>query len=152
MTRFFCTKKLQNRPKEHQNGPKMGSKRCNNSPKMMPKRSQNDPDRPKNGPKSPKNDSKMTDLWPVFWPLFDPFYALFWAILTVFFWLQKGSRWRKGVNRCKKKSSKVTYTFIKVHKNPKNPPRMLPENPHLLHTFMGWSVDFDRLLSKRSVL
>ena len=74
---------------------------------------------------------------------------------------QKWPKWHckppNRVKNCPKQSkvtkahSKLTQTFIKVHKHTQNLLGILPRHANLLHTSSGWNADFDcfRLISFR---
>ena len=82
-------------------------------------------DRPKNGTKSPQNDQIFVHFLALFVPMFGPASGHFDPSLTP----KRPKNGQKGSEVTKKNSSKVMYTFIKVHKNTQHPRRILPETP-----------------------
>ena len=109
-----------------QKEPKMGLKRPNkdpkkrskwhqDDPKMMPNDTEMTPDRPKNGPKSPKDDPILVPFFgPPKWPIYTP---------------RQGQKWLKTGQKVTQNRSKGIWTFIKVDKNIQNPLRTLQTHP-----------------------
>ena len=55
---------------------------------------------------------------------------------------------KKGQKVTKKNRSEVMQTFIKVHKKHSKYTQDASRRTHLLHTFIGWNVDFDRFFKQ----
>ena len=130
------------RPKKSSKWVKTTPKRPQNAAKTMPKWSLSDPkvtlDRPKNCPKSPKslqNYLKRILFWSQIWPYIAPDMSKM---------AQKGSKRGQSGQKPFKSHLHLHQIAQKHSKSTQDASR----RTHILQTFVGWNVDFDRFFNQ----